>query len=104
MSIVLAPTRPESSKSSVFSGRPERPHGAWHAARELGIPDKQQEVEASSLFLSPDDLLQGRFPFSQKLAAVYAHNSSSSRRRRVYGPSKETEQNKKGLREKSWFA
>lgn len=108
MSIVLAPTRPESSKSSVFSGRPERPHGAWHAARELGIPDKQQEVEASSLFLSPDDLLQGRFPFSQKLAVVYAHNSSSSRRRRrrrrgVYRPSKETEQNKKGLREKSWF-
>lgn len=65
MSIVLALTRPESSKSSVFSGRPERPHGAWHAVRELGIPDKQQEVEASSLFLSPDDLLQGRFPFSQ---------------------------------------
>lgn len=77
MSIVLAPTRPESSKSSVFSGRPGRPHGAWHAERELGIPDKQQEVEASSVFLSPDDLLQGRFPFSGKLAAVYAHNNSS---------------------------
>ena len=65
MSIVLAPARPESSKSSVFSGRPGRPHGAWHAERELGIPDKQQEVEASSVFLSPDDLLQGRFPFSE---------------------------------------
>lgn len=65
MGMVLAQTRPESSKRSVFSGRPERPHGAWHAERELGIPDKQQEVEASSLFLSPDDLLQGRFPFPQ---------------------------------------
>jgi len=65
MSIVLALTRPESSKSSVFSGRPGRPHGAWHAECELGIPDKQRGVEASSLFLSPDDLLQGRFPFFQ---------------------------------------
>lgn len=50
MSIVLAPTGPESSKSSVFSGRPGRPHGARRAEPELGIPDKQQEVKASSVF------------------------------------------------------
>lgn len=33
----LAPTRLEPSKRSVFSGRPERPHGSW---RQFGIPDQ----------------------------------------------------------------
>lgn len=99
MSIVLALTRPESSKSSVFSGRPERPHGAWHAARELGIPDKRQEVEASSLFsLSPDDLLQGRFRFSQnwlRLRTPQQQRLQTFKRNRI--EQKGAEGGKKGL-------